>query len=116
MARRSCGIADSPPDPSASSLISLHVDGAKITATIRRRHGDRIEGVGGNACSSEGVHGGVARYEFSGEMKRKIKRLTHQAGYGVETMFNADICQGNFNHHGLQTKEAYRQRLANLGL
>jgi hypothetical protein len=50
------------------------------------------------------------------EMNRKIKRFTHQAGYGVETLFSADICQGNFNHHGLQTKEAYKQRLAKLGL
>ncbi len=50
------------------------------------------------------------------EMNRKIKRFTHQAGYGVETRFTPDICQGNFNHHGLQTKEAYRQRLAKLGL
>ena len=50
------------------------------------------------------------------EMNRKIKRFTHQAGYGEETRFSPDICQGNFNHHGLQTKEAYRQRLAKLGL
>ncbi len=50
------------------------------------------------------------------EMNRKIKRFTQQAGFGVETIFNADICQGNFNHHGLQTREAYQQRLAKLGL
>jgi hypothetical protein len=50
------------------------------------------------------------------EMNRKIKRFTKQAGFGVETIFNANICQGNFNHHGLQTREAYQQRLVKLGL
>jgi hypothetical protein len=50
------------------------------------------------------------------EMNRKINRFTHQTGYGIETRFNADICQGNFNHHGLQTKEAYQQRLAKMDL
>ena len=50
------------------------------------------------------------------EMNRKIKRFTRQAGYGVETSFNADICQGNFSHHGLQSMESYRRRLAKLGL
>jgi hypothetical protein len=50
------------------------------------------------------------------EMDRKIKRFMNQPGYGVETRFNKDICQGNFNHHGLQTKEAYQQRLAKLDL
>ncbi len=50
------------------------------------------------------------------EMNRKIKRFMNQPGFGVETRFDKDICQGNFNHHGLQTKEAYQQRLAKLGL
>ena len=50
------------------------------------------------------------------EMDRKIKRFMNQPGYGVETQFNKDICQGNFDHHGLQTKEAYQQRLTELGL
>jgi hypothetical protein len=50
------------------------------------------------------------------EMNRKITRFMSQPGFGTETLFNVDICQGNFNHHGLQTKEAYLQRLAKLGL
>lgn len=48
------------------------------------------------------------------EMNRKIKRFMNQPGYGVETNFDEDICQGNFDHHGLQTKEAYQHRLAKL--
>ena len=62
------------------------------------------------------LHGTLGDRLEAWEMDRKIKRLTHQPGFGPETLFNADICQGNFNHHGLQTKEAYQQRLAMLGL
>jgi len=50
------------------------------------------------------------------EMNRKIKRLISLAGFGPETQFNRDICQGNFNQHGLQIKAAYQRRLSNLGL
>jgi hypothetical protein len=50
------------------------------------------------------------------EMKRKIERFKHQKDFGPETVFSADICQGNFDHHGLQTREAFRDRLAWLGL
>ncbi len=48
------------------------------------------------------------------EMDRKIRRLTRQEGFGVETRFSADICQGNFLHHGAQTRRALEQRLARL--
>ena len=87
--------ASNAPDlsPNASSGSSFAQDLGELT--LRGMFGDRLE---------------------AWEMNRKIKRLTHRAGFGVETMFNADFCQGNFNHHGLQTKEAYQQRLAKLGL
>lgn len=45
------------------------------------------------------------------EMNRKIARFTHQHGYGEETIFNADICQGNFDHHRTWTYEAFEKRL-----
>ncbi len=48
------------------------------------------------------------------EMDRKISRLTRQEGYGVETRFSAEVCQGNFLHHGAQTRRALNQRLARL--
>jgi hypothetical protein len=48
------------------------------------------------------------------EMKRKIARFTQQAGFGVETHFSADICQGNFQHHGIKTDELFRSRLSTL--
>ncbi len=61
------------------------------------------------------------RSEFGGrletwEMTRKVARFTRQAGYGLETNFNADICQGNFDHHGSWTMKKYHERLSRLGL
>ncbi len=82
-----------PLSPKASPAFPLAQDLGEIP--LRGRLGDRLE---------------------AWEINRKIKRFTVQAGYGVETTFNADICQGNFDHHGLQTMESYWQRLAGLGL
>jgi len=50
------------------------------------------------------------------EMNRKIARFTRQHGYGEETIFTADVCQGNFDHHRIWTYEALEQRLAQLEL
>jgi hypothetical protein len=52
----------------------------------------------------------------SWEMNRKITRFTQQDGFGMETKFNADICQGNFDHHGSRTMGKYHQRLQQLDL
>ncbi len=48
------------------------------------------------------------------EMNRKIARFQKQAGYGAETNFSADVCQGNFDHHGSWTLKAYNERLRTL--
>lgn len=48
------------------------------------------------------------------EMTRKIRRLQSQKGYGVETNFSADICQGNFDHHGSWAMTMYEERLRTL--
>lgn len=50
------------------------------------------------------------------EMNRKIRKFSKQTGFGVETNFNADICQGNFDHHGLWTLQRYEERLRKLNL
>lgn len=50
------------------------------------------------------------------EMKRKIARLSKQAGYGVETFFNAEVCQGNFHHHRAWAREYFEKRLEQLGV
>jgi hypothetical protein len=50
----------------------------------------------------------------SWEMKRKVARFARQAGYGLETRFNAEICQGNFDHHGSATLDHYQKRLKEL--
>ena len=48
------------------------------------------------------------------EMNRKIARFKKQQGYGAETNFSADICQGNFDHHGLWALKALEDRLIGL--
>ena len=44
------------------------------------------------------------------EMNRKIARFAKQEGFGDETVFNTQMCQGNFDHHRHWTEEAFRQR------
>jgi hypothetical protein len=48
------------------------------------------------------------------EMNRKIARFKKQKGYGLETNFTADICQGNFDHHGSWAMTAYEERLGSI--
>jgi len=50
----------------------------------------------------------------SWEMKRKIARLTHQDGFSDETIFNVDMCQGNFDHHRDSTQRIFEERLISL--
>lgn len=49
------------------------------------------------------------------EMDRKIARFSKQPGFGDETVFNAEVCQGNFHHHRKWTQEVFHQRLSDLG-
>jgi hypothetical protein len=60
------------------------------------------------------LKGKIGKMLETWEMKRKIARFSRQKGFGVETIFNADICQGNFDHHGLWTITAYKERLEQL--
>ena len=48
------------------------------------------------------------------EMDRKIARFSNQPGFGEETIFNADVCQGNFHHHRSWTLEKFEERLSAL--
>ena len=57
------------------------------------------------------LRGALGNLIESWEMNRKIERFFRQAGFGVETQFNAEICQGNFGHHGMLTLEKYQKRL-----
>ena len=51
----------------------------------------------------------------SWEMTRKIARFSKQEGFGAETVFTADVCQGNFHHHRKWTHDVYQERLSSLG-
>jgi hypothetical protein len=44
------------------------------------------------------------------EMKRKIERFSRQEGFGEETVFHANICQGNFDHHRKWTRQEIERR------
>jgi hypothetical protein len=48
------------------------------------------------------------------EMNRKIARFSKQAGFGEETIFNADMCQGNFDHHKRRTQKVFENKLVEL--
>ncbi len=48
------------------------------------------------------------------EMTRKIARFSKQPGFGEETIFTTEVCQGNFHHHRKWTHEIYQQRLNDL--
>ena len=48
------------------------------------------------------------------EMDRKVSRFSKQAGFGEETNFNADVCQGNFHHHRGLTRDKFESQLAAL--
>ena len=52
----------------------------------------------------------------SWEMTRKIKKFSDQPGFGAETVFTADVCQGNFHHHRKSTRDIYQERLSTLGI
>ena len=47
----------------------------------------------------------------SWEMTRKIARFSKQPGFGEETIFTAEVCQGNFHHHRKWTREIFEKRL-----
>src|SRR5688572_4572411 len=48
------------------------------------------------------------------EMDRKVSRFSKQAGFGEETIFNADVCQGNFHHHRSLTRDKFEKKLTGL--
>lgn len=48
------------------------------------------------------------------EMERKIARFSRQEGFGEETVFNTQVCQGNFHHHRKWTQEVFERRLSTL--
>lgn len=62
------------------------------------------------------LRGSLGRRLENWEMNRKVRRLRLQAGFGVETRFDSEVCQGNFLHHGAHTRQALEERLAQLGI
>jgi hypothetical protein len=75
--------------PQAQAKNQIRILQRTLEFPLRGRLGDRIE-----------------RWE----MHRKIMRFSKQEGFGEETIFNADICQGNFDHHRKWTQQQLRKR------
>ena len=50
----------------------------------------------------------------SWEMTRKIARFSQQPGFGEETIFTAEVCQGNFHHHRKWTHKLFLEKLDKL--
>ena len=59
------------------------------------------------------LRGKLGNYFEQWEMNRKIARFSKQEGFGEETVFNAELCQGNFDHHRKWTQKKLEQRLSN---
>ena len=81
-----------------------------------------FEDLHGNSPSSRWAIGFQKLFEFllrgkvgdrfeNWEMDRKIRRFSKQEGFGEETIFNAEVCQGNFHHHRKWTHDAFQKRL-----
>lgn len=62
------------------------------------------------------LNGKLGDFFESWEMSRKIARFKRQKGYGAETNFSTDVCQGNFDHHGSWALKAFEERLFSLSL
>ena len=60
------------------------------------------------------LHGTLGDKFESWEMTRKIARFSKQPGFGEETVFTAEICQGNFHHHRKWTKKIFETKLSAL--
>ena len=78
------------------------------------------QGVPGKAHKRVSILEGILEFLLRGklgdrfeqwEMNRKIARFARQEGFGEETIFNANICQGNFDHHRQRTKQELEQRI-----
>ena len=81
-----------PPDLRKHTLTGTRVSGLQriLELPLRGKSGNRLE---------------------AWEMNRKIARFSRQPGFGEETIFNAELCQGNFEHHSKKTREIFEEKM-----
>ena len=84
--------------PNRSHDFSREHKATKVATTVQRLLESPLRGTLGD------------KFE-SWEMTRKIARFSHQPGFGEETIFTAEVCQGNFHHHRKWTREIFEKRL-----
>ncbi len=63
------------------------------------------------AMTERVLHGSLGDKFESWERTRKIARFSQQPGFGEETVFTAEVCQGNFHHHRKWTREVFEKKL-----
>jgi hypothetical protein len=66
------------------------------------------------ARTEQVLHGKLGDRLERWERTRKIARFSKLPGFGEETVFNAEVCQGNFHHHRKWTHEVFQERLSAL--
>lgn len=66
------------------------------------------------AMTEHVLNGGLGNRLEAWEMNRKIARFSKQEGFGEETVFTAEVCQGNFHHHREWTKRRYEEKVSSL--
>ena len=83
-------------------------------ATVRTSEVSKNSGVWRQRLTELPLRGNLGNQLEHWEMKRKIPRFSRQEGFGEETIFNADICQGNFDHHRKWTQETFHRKMDHL--
>ena len=86
-----------------AGILNPIVKGEHVPETIQR-------------CGEYLMDGRLGDFLEGWERKRKINKLSAEKGAGLETEFNEEVCQGNFNHHGYWAMKAYGDRLKALGI
>ncbi|HNQ95051.1 MAG TPA: hypothetical protein PKK96_12230 [Anaerolineales bacterium] len=57
------------------------------------------------------LRGKLGDHFESWEMTRKIARFSNQPGFGEETIFTAEVCQGNFHHHRKWARDVFQDKM-----
>lgn len=63
------------------------------------------------AMTEHVLHGSLGDRLEAWEMNRKIARFSKQPGFGEETVFTTEVCQGNFHHHRKRMREKFQKKL-----
>jgi hypothetical protein len=83
-------------------------------ATVRTLEVSKNSGVWWQRLTELPLRGKLGDQLERWERMRKIARFSKQEDFGEETIFNADMCQGNFDHHRKRIQETFHQKMDHL--